>query len=637
MSLLGLLNIKLLAETAQFNSAMDKAAAKAIGNMNSISRAARQYLPIITSALSVTAASLEFKRILDDADQIAKLSQKLGIGVESLSVYQHAAKLAGFELEALANGVARLSRNASDAADGLAKPRQAFESLGIEVNDTNGNLRAADDLLLDIADKFSTMADGTRKAALAQELFGRSGVALIPFLNEGRKGIQKIREEAERFGIVLDSKTAKEAEEFNDNMTRLKAIMDGLFLSIAKSVLPILVEYTDQIVKGDEQTGKLAHRSEVFANTLLTVFSFLKIAGAELKKFSIVTGDTLAVIDKLTGDGSFRDSVSGPGINAIRYHKEIGAIIKKSAEDLKNVSNNTNQEIEALWQKHWDRMAGIPEASGTAPAAVAQYQDIGEEFKRLMEEGDKLKESLRSPLEQLLDDQEHLNELMSSGAIDQETYNRAAEKMISVYDKQTEAIKKTDSTMRDLGATFSSEFENAIIEGKKASDVFNALAEDIARIALRKAVLDPIFGGIFGGSGGGGFLSNFFGSARGNVFHNGALTRFATGGVIGSPVAFPMPGGRRGLAGEAGPEAIIPLMRTSGGDLGVKADMGGRTVVNVYVPPGSNVREDRQDDGGIERINIYIDEMVASNIRGGTKTFKALSSTFGLSQKVVGR
>jgi phage-related minor tail protein len=102
---------------------------------------------------------------------------------------------------------------------------------------------------------------------------------------------------------------------------------------------------------------------------------------------------------------------------------------------------------------------------------------------------------------------------------------------------------------------------------------------------------------------------------------------------------FQMAGGRRGLAGEAGEEGILPLTRTSGGDLGVKAQgVGGHVEVNVFAPEGSSVTQERKSDGNKEIINIMIDEAVAKNISTtGSRTNKALRGTFGVSQVLTSR
>ena len=86
---------------------------------------------------------------------------------------------------------------------------------------------------------------------------------------------------------------------------------------------------------------------------------------------------------------------------------------------------------------------------------------------------------------------------------------------------------------------------------------------------------------------GGGLKSFKF--ANGGAFSGGNVIPFASGGVVGSPTNFAMSGGRTGLMGEAGPEAIMPLKRGADGKLGVATSGGGQTVTvvqNINVSTG---------------------------------------------------
>lgn len=151
------------------------------------------------------------------------------------------------------------------------------------------------------------------------------------------------------------------------------------------------------------------------------------------------------------------------------------------------------------------------------------------------------------------------------------------------------------SAARELGMTFSSAFEDAIIKGKALSDVLKGVAEDLARIILRQAVVNPLagaassaataagnyIGSLFGPSSpataaGGGYSTGNIGAsygagfANGGAFASGRLIPFAAGGMVDRATVVPM-----ALMGEAGPEAIMPLRRGKDGKLGVAAAGGG--------------------------------------------------------------
>ena len=90
-----------------------------------------------------------------------------------------------------------------------------------------------------------------------------------------------------------------------------------------------------------------------------------------------------------------------------------------------------------------------------------------------------------------------------------------------------------------------------------------------------------------------------------------------------------------GLMGEAGPEAILPLSRLPGGDLGVKAEVGGS--VEVHIHNGTDAPVQTQTSQGGRRLDVMIGEAVASDIRNGGPTGKAIQDTFSLRRRTAGR
>jgi ribosomal protein L12E/L44/L45/RPP1/RPP2 len=243
------------------------------------------------------------KKSLEFADNLGKMSQKVGISVESLSALNVQARLSDVGIDSLQGGLAKLARNAADAAAGSKQQAAAFQAMGVSLKDANGNLRSTEDILGSVAGKFSQYADSASKTALAQQVFGKSGADLIPLLNElGENGFAKAREEAERFGAVISTETAKQAETFNDNLTRLKLEGEGFANAIVSQLLPGLDKLTDDLVKAGETTGKYGDTASVVANVIKGVaLSFLALAESVKAVTNIVgaSGDTLATVFSL--------------------------------------------------------------------------------------------------------------------------------------------------------------------------------------------------------------------------------------------------------------------------------------------------------------------------------------------------
>jgi phage-related minor tail protein len=129
-------------------------------------------------------------------------------------------------------------------------------------------------------------------------------------------------------------------------------------------------------------------------------------------------------------------------------------------------------------------------------------------------------------------------------------------------------------------------FDGLIFDGMKLQDALKSVARTIVD-TVHAIAMKPITGAVGGLLAQG--ISSVMGAAMpfasGGAFAQGRVMPFAKGGVVSGPTTFPMRGGR-GLMGEAGPEAIMPLARGPDGRLGVQAG-GGRSVnvvMNISTP-----------------------------------------------------
>lgn len=202
------------------------------------------------AAAAGVAIGASIKHAIDQADQMNKMSQKFGVPVEELSKLRLAADLSDVSMESLGKSMGKLSKNMAAVAGGADNDvARAFQAIGVAVTDANGKLRPTEQVLGDIAGKFKSYEDRAAKTALAIQLFGKAGAEMIPLLNSGKDGLADAAEEAEKFGIVLDSKTAKSAEAFNDNLTRLGKVKDGIVMRIMAGVVPAFEKLTNTFVE----------------------------------------------------------------------------------------------------------------------------------------------------------------------------------------------------------------------------------------------------------------------------------------------------------------------------------------------------------------------------------------------------
>lgn len=191
-------------------------------------------------AAAATATAYFVKSSIDAADAAIKNAQAIGLTVEAYTELAFAADLSGISQDEMGVALTRLARLAAEAAGGSKTAAAGFDTLGISLRTADGAIKDTDQLLTEIAGKFAGYADGTAKTALATEFFGRAGAKMIPLLNGGADGMAALRKEAAELGIVMDTQTAKAAEQLNDDVTRLGAVVRGFGNDLMRAAVPAL-------------------------------------------------------------------------------------------------------------------------------------------------------------------------------------------------------------------------------------------------------------------------------------------------------------------------------------------------------------------------------------------------------------
>lgn len=174
---------------------------------------------------------------------LEQTGQKTGMATEDLSRMAYAAKMTDVDVYLLMRGMTNLAMNMERAATGTGTSTEAFERLGISTEDSAGKLRPMNDVMLDLAEKFSKMENGTAKTALAIDIFGRrAGPQLIPYLNQGKEGLAALNAEADKLGFTMSEKDVEAANRYVDANKRLHAALDGCYRVIALNLMPALTD-----------------------------------------------------------------------------------------------------------------------------------------------------------------------------------------------------------------------------------------------------------------------------------------------------------------------------------------------------------------------------------------------------------
>lgn len=427
----------------------------------------------------------------------------------------------------------------------------------------------------------------------------------------------------------------------------LKNLMDGVFsgkkgTSGFESVSKQITEYIQSLK--NERDVLLTDMSE--REKLNAVLKLEKIARAHNTTATEAQKNAVrALVDEIQGLKS-ADAVKETTLQTEATQRLADATLKgANAVREANIQNEIAQRL---------RDGGIASGSSAAKAiedsirAARQADDNLDNSKSLKAQQDKLdmlnkelglvglaKAEYASRLAVI----EKENELKARGI---DLSSAEAQKQIEiagVIGRKQYELDKTKDVYKDLkdaidgwGKQTAKTFADMITTGESSfKDLSNAFLNEVIQMILYANLLKPVFDSIKSASGTGGALglagSLITGSfAKGGAFSYGAeITAFAKGGVVDRPTLFPMAKGA-GLMGEAGPEAVMPLMRGPNGELGVRASGGGSVQnnsfeVRVNVEGGSKGAE--ADEDLARRIGVAVDgklrSLVGSELRNAMR------------------
>ena len=297
---------------------------------------------------------------IDAADELNKMSQKVGFSVESLSALKYAASLSDVSLEGLGKGLKGLSQNMAEARGGSKEMAALFGKLGI-------SLDSSDEALLQLADRFARMPDGFEKTALAVKLFGKAGMDMIPFLNQGRDGIAQLTDEAKRFGVVIDGENGRQAEAFNDNLTRLSASAQGLLQILGNAMIPTLLDVTDALLDAKTVGGGFDDQMRAIIGTQDEVESAMETTA---QAFANVYSMMMPVI---VGGRLVYDVFKGIALEGAAWAAQIVALKEGNIAGLKEIGIAAEEDAAKLRKSSDEFIASIVASANGANETVAKF------------------------------------------------------------------------------------------------------------------------------------------------------------------------------------------------------------------------------------------------------------------------
>jgi phage-related protein len=179
------------------------------------------------------------------ADEIDKMSQKIGLSKTAYQEWDYVLSQNGMDVSKLQTGVKTLTTQMDAARKGAGKSSDAFKALGVSVTNADGSLRSQEEVFNETIAALQGVENETERARLANQLFGRSGTELAPLLNQSAASVEALKNKAHELGMVMSDEAVDAGVKFSDTMDTLKRSFGGILNTVGTAVIPIVQKTAD--------------------------------------------------------------------------------------------------------------------------------------------------------------------------------------------------------------------------------------------------------------------------------------------------------------------------------------------------------------------------------------------------------
>ena len=382
MATLSNLVVQITGNTATLNRSLDKAQGRVARFKSSAGKALKAFSGIAKGAAIGAGAALagfaiaSIKSFVDVGDELDKMSKRTGISVEALGELKFAAEQSGASLGTVEKGVKRMASTILDANNGMVSATDAFDALGISVEQLQG---------LSPEQQFNVMAgalagveDASTRAALAQDVFGRAGTELLPLFTEGADGMEALRNQAQQLGVVMSGEAAASAADFNDALNEAKSAVQGVFFQVGSKLVPAITDFVRKLIQYKPQAiaffegvkRAVAPFVKAFVDGIAVIFPVVK------EFFGFIFRNKPVMIAALVAIGAAMVLALGPVSLAVAAVVGIIALI--------GVLSKNTELFKRVWEKVWNAVKAVISFVGRAIQATLNSK-LGLPIRLVME------------------------------------------------------------------------------------------------------------------------------------------------------------------------------------------------------------------------------------------------------------
>lgn len=196
------------------------------------------------------------KEAASNADDLLTLASVTGTTTDSVQELNYMADLTDVSFDRIKDSLKETTNKMQEAATGTGDAYEAYKRLKVEITNTDGSLRSAQDVFYDTIDALGEMKNKTERDALAMDLMSESAQELNPLIELGSEKMQEYAQEAHDMGYVLDRDALKSLQAVDDAYARLQNTQEGVKNQLSAEFAPYLEEFYGDVTTMVKDGGK---------------------------------------------------------------------------------------------------------------------------------------------------------------------------------------------------------------------------------------------------------------------------------------------------------------------------------------------------------------------------------------------
>ncbi len=190
------------------------------------------------------------------AKEVKTLASVTGQSVEEVQEWQYASDMLGVTYDRVKDSLKEITNKMQEAQNGSEDTAKAFETLGVKIEGTDGNLRSADAVFYDVIDSLGNMSNQAERDALAMDLMSESAQELNPLIEVGSEGLKKYTDEAHEMGYVLDNEAIAALTATDTAQQKLLKTQEAVTKQISAEYAPYMTEALGDTADFIQKIGK---------------------------------------------------------------------------------------------------------------------------------------------------------------------------------------------------------------------------------------------------------------------------------------------------------------------------------------------------------------------------------------------